>query len=420
MPDSLNREKLYRYEDCKKNNFQLRSPAVKKMKTKRHIASLVRYAPASESLRNALELCGGLDRLKRDGRVLIKPNLVISGPPSQRPRGMVTSAVLMEELVSLLKEYDCGEISIGEGSLIVKEFGTTTQSAMDWSGMREVATRFGIKMVDFNKGPFKEFRVEGIKIRLSRVPLETDFLINFPVLKTHAQTKVSLGIKNLKGCLSPGSKKAFHKHHLEKLIAFLGNTIRPDLTIIDGLFGLQKGPLGKDAHPMDLIIAGRAPLSVDMVGAAVMGIDPDEVDHLRYLAQLQGHSLDLSDVEVRGEKIASVSKELIWHYPWAKELLEKYGIQGVRCDDPGNYFCSGCTITAFAGLNRSFKENEGRGFEGIEVCLGRNKAHPASKKVFLVGKCSVKANQDIKDAVEIKGCPASANEIYQKFHENLY
>jgi uncharacterized protein (DUF362 family) len=389
------------------------------MKTEKHIVSLVKYRSASESLQKALKLCGGLDRLKRHDRILVKPNLVISGPASQMPRGVVTSATLMHDLITMLKEYDCGEISIGDGSLIVKEFGTSTQSAMDWSGMREVATRFGIKMVDFNKGPFKEFRVEGIKIRLSRVPLETDFLINFPVLKTHAQTKVSLGIKNLKGCLSPGSKKAFHKHHLEELIAFLGNTIRADLTIIDGLFGLQKGPLGKDAHPMDLIIAGKDPLSVDMVGSAVMGIDPVEVDHLHYLGQLQGRSLAIPDLDIRGERIASVKKNLIWHYPWTNELLAKYRIQGIRCDDPGNFFCSGCTITAFAGLNRSFKENEGRGFEAIEVCMGRNKAHPDSKKVFLVGKCSVKANQDIKGAVQIKGCPASANEIYQKFHENL-
>jgi hypothetical protein len=290
---------------------------------------------------------------------------------------------------------------------------------MDWSGMREVATRFGIKIVDFNKGPFKECELEGVKIRLARAALESDFLINFPVLKTHAQTKVSLGTKNLKGCLSPGSKKAFHKHHLEELIAFLGNTIRPDLTIIDGLFGLQKGPMGKDAHPMDLIIAGRDPLSVDMVGAAVMGIDPNEVDHLRYLAQLQGHTLALSDVEVRGEKIATVRKELIWHYPLVDELLEKYGIGGIRCDDPGNYFCSGCTVTAFAGLNRFFKENQDRRFEGIEICLGRNEAHPHSRKVLLVGKCAVKANQKIRDAVQIGGCPASTSEIYEKFHTHL-
>ena len=177
--------------------------------------------------------------------------------------------------------------------------------------------------------------------------------------------------------------------------------------------------MGKDALPMDLIIAGRDPLSVDMVGSAVMGIDPDEVDHLHYLAQLQGRSLALPDLDIRGERIASVSKKLIWHYPWTDELLAKYHIQGIRCDDPGNYFCSGCTITAFAGLNRSFREIEGRCFEGIEVCLGRNRAHSGSKKVFLVGKCAVQANQDIKDAVKVRGCPASANDIYQKFHQYL-
>jgi uncharacterized protein (DUF362 family) len=388
-------------------------------KVTQEIVSLVRYSPDSHSLRTALELCGGLGDLKTGDRVLIKPNLVISGPPTQKPRGIVTSAKLMRELVALLKEHDCGEIAIGEGSIIVKEFGTSTKSAMDWSGMNQIASEFGINTVDFNRGPFKEFKVEGIKIRVASAPLDTDFLIDFPVLKTHTQTKVSLGTKNLKGCLSPGSKRIFHKHSLEELIAFLAHNVKVDMTIIDGLYGLQKGPMGKDIHQMNLVIAGKDLLSVDMVGSAVMGIDPREVNHLHFLAGLQGRTLSISDVDVRGESIASVTKKLIWHYPWVEELFNKYGIRGIRCNDPGNYFCSGCTITAFAGLNRSFREHQGRHFEGVEICLGGEKAHPDSRQVFLVGKCAVTANQDIENAIRIKGCPASAREIHEKLYSHL-
>jgi hypothetical protein len=290
---------------------------------------------------------------------------------------------------------------------------------MDWAGISELAAKYGVKTVDFNRGPFKNFEVDGIKIRVAKEALETDFLINFPVLKTHAQTKVTLGIKNLKGCLSPGSKKTFHKKDLERFIAFLGDQVRVDLTIIDGLYGLQKGPMGKDIHPMNLIIAGRDMVSVDMVGASVIGIEPNEVKYLRYIANSRGQSLDLSRLDIRGERIADVAKKLIWEYPWCEELLEKYRISGIACEDPGNHFCSGCTVTAFAGLNRFFRENQGRRFKGVEICLGRNTAHAESERIFLLGKCSVKANPEHKGAVEVKGCPASTKEIYQKLCHHL-
>jgi len=380
---------------------------------------LVRHEPDSGSLKKALDLCEGLAGLKSSDSVLIKPNLVISGPPSQKPTGMVTSTTLMEELIRILKDHGCKEISIGEGSIVVKELGTNTKTAMDWSGMSRVAQTYGVKIIDFNRGPFRDFEVDGIKIRVSKEALETDFLINFPVLKTHAQTKVTLGIKNLKGCLSPGSKKTFHKQDLEKFIAFLGQQIKVDLTIIDGLYGLQKGPMGKDIHPMDLVIAGRDMVSVDMVGSAVIGIDPYEVNYLGYLADIQEQSLDLSRLDIRGERIADVAKKLTWEYPWCKELLHNYRISGIRCEDPGHHFCSGCTVTAFAGLNRFFRENQGGRFRGVEICLGRNEAHEGSERVFLVGKCAVNANPEVKDAVEVKGCPASTREIYQELSNHL-
>lgn len=389
------------------------------MESKKKIVSLVKYKPDCGSLRNALDLCGGLNGLKISDRVLIKPNLVISGPPSQKPTGMVTSATLIEELILILKGKGISDISIGDGSIQVRELGTSTATAMDWSGMSRLAAKYGVKTIDFNRGPFKEFKVDGVKIRVTREPLETDFLINFPVLKTHAQTKVTLGIKNLKGCLSPGSKKTFHKQDLEKFIAFLGQQIKVDLTIIDGLYGLQKGPMGKDIHPMDLVIAGKDMVSVDMVGSAVIGIDPNEVNYLRYIANIQGRSLALSRLDVRGERIEDVAKKLIWEYPWCKELLEKYRIRGIACEDPGNHFCSGCTVTAFAGLNRFFRENQGRHFKDVEICMGRNEAHEGSEKVFLIGKCSVNANPEVDGAIAIKGCPASTKEIYQELSNHL-
>jgi uncharacterized protein (DUF362 family) len=154
--------------------------------------------------------------------------------------------------------------------------GSSTFRGYDWSGIGKVAKRYGVKLVDFNTEAFEEVRLEKIKAKISRWALESDFLINLPVLKAHRQTKISLGMKNLKGCLALSSKKTFHKHDLGRLIALLNTKTKTSLTIIDGIYGLERGPefLGTP-HRMNLIIAGKDIFSCDMVGAMVMGAYSD-------------------------------------------------------------------------------------------------------------------------------------------------
>jgi len=66
------------------------------------------------------------------------------------------------------------------------------------------------------------------------------------------------------------------------MITLLNTKLRPSLTIIDGIYGLEKGPdfLGSPRR-MDLIIAGKDVFSCDIVGAMVMGIPPVEVEYLK-------------------------------------------------------------------------------------------------------------------------------------------
>jgi uncharacterized protein (DUF362 family) len=66
-----------------------------------------------ESLRQAIELCGGFEGLGRNDKVLTKPNICLS---EWMPLyGLVTTTSLLEGLVQLLVERGCHDISIGEG-----------------------------------------------------------------------------------------------------------------------------------------------------------------------------------------------------------------------------------------------------------------------------------------------------------------
>ncbi|MCF8142849.1 MAG: DUF362 domain-containing protein [Deltaproteobacteria bacterium] len=381
--------------------------------------SIVRYKPESGSIANAIQLCDGLSDFKRGSSVLIKPNCVFPGSPKRKPAGTVTNAPIMTELVEVLKDAGAGAITIGEGTIVIKELKTSTMGCYRWAGFDEIADKYGVSLQDFNEGPYRQFEFVGHKVKIAEAAFETDFLIDLPVLKTHTQTRVSLGVKNLKGFLSLTSRKIFHQQNLEEFIALLGNEIKVSLCIIDGIYGLQKGPFGEDAKPFNLIIAGRDVIATDMVGSEVMGIDHGEVVHLRKLARHLGHSFDLDSVEIVGENIEDVRQPLEWWYPWTDELLKDYNIEGLTIKNPGTVFCSGCTITVFAGLRNFLKANAGSDFGGAEICIGDAVADEKSNPVVLLGKCPMAANKSRQDAISIKGCPVGVSDVVDGLTEGL-
>jgi hypothetical protein len=249
-------------------------------------------------------------------------------------------------------------------------------------------------------------------VKVTEGAFENDFFIDLPVLKTQTQTRISLGVKNLKGCLDQAGRKTFHNCDLERFIALLGCEIRVDLCVIDGIYGLQKGPFGEDALPFNLVIAGQDVIATDMVGAEVMGIDYRDVIHLKHLAELQGHSFDLDKVEIIGEPLEDVRQPLQWYYPWTDELLEEYNIKGLSIKNPGRMLCSGCTITIFVGLRNFLKANAGRDFGGAEICICEAVPEEKSDPVVLLGKCARTVNRDLTDAIYVKGCPVGISETF--------
>ncbi len=266
----------------------------------REKAAVVRYDGTIRSLRNAIELCDGFESLNPHQRILLKPNIVWGGTPKLPPFGVVTTSVLVDHLLQLLRDKGCRDIAIGEGTVPNSELRSSTYRGYRWSGIERVARRYGVPLIDFNSERFEQVSLGDIQVDVSRWALQCDFLINMPVLKTHRQTKVSLGMKNLKGCLGIGSKKKFHKHDLSRLIALLNARLKSSLTIIDGIYALEGGPdfLGT-SHRTNLLIAGRDVLSGDIVGAEALGIRAEEVDHIRELCLIDGRSPSPGVIELK-------------------------------------------------------------------------------------------------------------------------
>ncbi len=372
--------------------------------------SLVKFDGSLDSLRKAIELCGGFDKLNRNDKVLIKPNNCFRHR-IMPPYGMVTTSWIIDGVVRLLLEYGCKDISIGEGAIIgiFDELAPYTKRGFKGTGIEKIAKKYGIKLVDFNEGTFNELDLGGIKAQVSRAALDTDFLINVPVLKTHFQTKVSLGFKNLKGCLSKDSKRRFHiSRRLDPLVCLLNEVIKSDLVIIDGIYMLEKGPetLAGVAHRKNLIIASPDVFECDVVGATVLGIDPAQVDYLKEFAQRHNRSFDINAIQIKGENIESLKEQLEWRFEPDEELLGPSKITGLSAPYPGQTLCSACGATLALALSIFGKDNPGMDFGGVALYYGLGlKPEGDTQKVFLYGDCAIRSNKDLQNATKIEGCP---------------
>ena len=374
--------------------------------------SLVKFDGSLDSLSKAIELCNGFEKLNKNDKILIKPNNCFRHK-IMPPYGMVTTSKIIDGVIQLLLEHGCKDISIGEGAIIgiLDELKPYTKRGFKGTGIDKVAERHGVKLIDFNQGPFQELDLGGVKAQVSKTALEADFLINIPVLKTHFQTKVSLGFKNLKGCLSKAPKQRFHiTNRLDSLICLLNEAIESDLVIIDGIYMLEKGPetLAGIAHRKDLIIASPDIFECDIVGATILGIDPSQVDYLREFAERHNRSFDISAIQIKGEDIESLKEHLEWQFEPDKELLSPSGVTGLSAPPPGQTLCSACGATLALALSILGKDNPKMDFSGAELYYGLElRPDRDTQNVFLYGDCAIRRNKSLQNATKIEGCPPS-------------
>jgi uncharacterized protein (DUF362 family) len=374
--------------------------------------SLVRFDGSLDSLRKAIDLCDGFGKLNRNDKILIKPNNCFRHRLLP-PYGMVTTSKIIDGVIQLLLEHGCKDISIGEGAIIgiLDELKPYTKRGFKGTGIDKVAEKHGVKLIDFNQGPFQELDLGGVKAQISKAALETDFLINIPVLKTHYQTKVSLGFKNLKGCLSKASKQKFHTtNRLDSLICLLNEAIESDLVIIDGIYMLEKGPetYAGVAHRKDLIIASPDIFECDTVGATILGIDPSQVDYLREFAERHNRSFDISAILIKGEDIESLKEQLEWQFEPDKVLLSRSRVTGISGPHPGQTLCSACGLTLALAVSLLAKDNPEMDFGGAEIFCGLEvRPDIDTQSNILYGDCAIKRNKSLQHATKIEGCPPS-------------
>jgi uncharacterized protein (DUF362 family) len=397
------------------------------------VVAIVRYEKPLESVRKAVELCKGLDQLPPNAKVFIKPNIVFWTRKVAFPKwGVITTSRMIEDIVVLLKKQGLDDITIGEGIVGRVKDKETPAHAFESLGYNLLNKKYGVKTVNVFDREFREVDLgNGETLSFNADILDSDFVVDIPVMKTHAQTVVSLGIKNLKGMIDINSRKKCHNADPEKnlnyWVARLADPMPPMLTILDGIYTTERGPaFDGRVRRSNIVVASTDVLSADMVGAKILGYAPSEIPLLVHAASNRSRSCDLSDVEVVGEKIEAVASRHKYSFPYNQDdslplPMEKLGIKGLayhKYDLTLCTYCSGMNGVVLAAVAFAWK---GEPWDDVEVLTGKSmQPTPGKKKTILFGKCMYqlhKDNPDIKEMIAIKGCPPQPKSIIKAFHQ---
>ena len=304
-------------------------------------ADTIDYSTIEEMVRKAVRLAGGFDgKISTGDMVLLKPNIVDPEPPGS---GEVTDVRVIKALIKIIDEIDPGniEIVVGEGAPRPMDYEMEYQSRFsrpqweklwDAAGYQDLLSDGDLSGVNLRfsnlngsppEDPWQDLVLVNVPGGGEAIPQEgryfihkdvvnTDFYITVPVMKIHTPG-MTVALKNQIG-LAPSTRYGFHKTlgvpqdhystHLvhedpphywtDKEIVDLSSIAGIDFAVVDAIACLEReksanysGGKITNLVRLNTILASPDPVAADHVSARLMGLNPDDIEHIT-LAERQG------------------------------------------------------------------------------------------------------------------------------------
>ncbi len=260
-----------------------------------------------ETVYKVVELAGGLEDIAEShSRVLIKVNFI---SVKTYETGVTTDPLVVEGLIHKAQEvFD--QVFVVESDASI----TNADKACEVTGMKEVCERNDVMFLNLRREKDKvKLQVpDGEALRSIRVPriVMESAIINAAKLKTHRETGVSLGLKNMFGLLPEKMKFKYHLRNINRVVVDINTVLRPHFTMVDGFYALEgPGPISGIPVKMDLLIAGKDVVAVDATACRVMGVDPKEIYYLKRCHDKGFGEIDEAKINIVGSKIDDVRRQ---------------------------------------------------------------------------------------------------------------
>lgn len=374
---------------------------------------LVSVAAKNGPYQNVVNALNQLDLSSlKDKRILIKPNVGRIAPPES---GYNTNPEAVAALIDVLRNLGAADVAIGESPIV----GVDVMEAFQRAGFVDMAKKYQVELIDFNSKPPIKKQIPNPRIltetRICQQVYDFDVLISVPVTKTHMHTGVTLGIKNLKGCLYRHEKVRYHQLEyleqeypektLDSAISDLATILLPDMVVVDGYVGMQGlGPSGGEAIKSDFAIASFDPMAADAVACQLMGLNAEDVPHLRIISERNGLAIKVEEFHILPADYVKFA------VPYQKPPT-KISVQFPNVEVQDKESCSSCLSTLMMFLKR-FGEDmsqyplcDGK----FHIAIGKGVEDAMDGTVF-VGNCT----RHMKDkGIHVKGCPPVPTRIYE-------
>jgi uncharacterized protein (DUF362 family)/Pyruvate/2-oxoacid:ferredoxin oxidoreductase delta subunit len=213
-------------------------------------------------------------------RVLIKPNFLSPAAPE---KAITTHPLIVKAAAAFALEKGA-QVQVSD-SPAVGSFSTLLKKG----GYKEALSGFDVTFKPFEATTPVDVGEPFGTIDVAKDAIDADVVINLAKLKTHTQMMLTLGVKNLFGCIVGLKKPEWHmragvdRHMFGRLIVSIYEAIKPSYTIVDGILAMQGQGPGKSGTPrkLGLLVGGGDAHAVDHAICLQVGLDPQRLETLQ-------------------------------------------------------------------------------------------------------------------------------------------
>jgi uncharacterized protein (DUF362 family) len=280
--------------------------------------SNVLLMPASSYAADFADLiASGLRELRvdvRGKRVLLKPNMVEYEPGT----AINTHPAVIAGAALAMRRAGAAEVVIAEGPGHRRD----TEYLLMRTGLYDYLRDLRVRFIDLNQDDVREVPLGSrfMGLRTLALPVEVlraDLVVSMPKLKTHHWAGMTASMKNFFGVV-PGAvygwpKNILHVHGIDQSIIDLNATVRPGLTIVDAVTGMEgDGPIMGQPRHVGFVGMSTDLVAMDATCARVIGLDPSKLGYLIGGGAFLGN-LEATRIAQIGEPLSRYATTFVVH-----------------------------------------------------------------------------------------------------------
>ena len=378
--------------------------------SKKSVVALAHSKDVQENVTRVFDMLGGVTNLiEPNSTVVLKPNAGHAAPPEF---AVCTHPETVRAVIREVRKANPKRIVIAESAAV----GCDTMECYEACGIAKMAAEEGVELYDIKREKdlvnvaVRGYRSNISHVKLPKLLLEAEHIINLPILKAHASMVFSGALKNIKGVVQDQVHTTMHRQNLTMAMMDVWSVCKPDLNIMD----VMSAASGYSPHTptpieLDCVMGSKDPVALDRIACELVGIDPDGVSYFKVADEVGLGTTDQENIEVVGDKIEDCYKKM-W-VPYIGDMSKRWPEYQVLCDGA----CSSCQALLAINMEtlKAIGDYERR--SDFTVVAGGKNVIPDDvddRKLVLHGNCTRKYLKDHPNAIHIEGCPPSEPLLY--------